>query len=47
MKTGKTECIGCTQPYLNCYQTCPNSPARSDDILLNTTISVSEKGGAE
>lgn len=47
MKTGNTECIGCTQPHLNCYNTCPNSPARSNDVLLNTIITVSEKGGKE
>ena len=44
MKIGNTECIGCNQPYLNCYNTCPNSPARSDDVLLNTIITLSKKG---
>ena len=34
MKTGGTKCFGCNQGYLNCYQTCPNSPARNNDILL-------------
>lgn len=46
MRTGNTECIGCNQPYLNCYQTCPRSPARGDRVLVNTVFSVSKKGGA-
>lgn len=29
METGCTKCFGCNQGYLNCYQTCPNSPARA------------------
>ena len=45
MKIGNTECNYCNQAYMNCYNTCPNSPARSNDILLNTIISVLEKGG--
>ena len=45
MKIGNTECSGCNKAYLNCYQTCPNSPARSDDVMLNTVFTVSEKGG--
>ena len=42
MKTGNTECAYCAQAYLNCYQTCPNSPARSDDITLNMASVIEE-----
>ena len=47
MKTGNTECAYCTQAYLNCYKTCPNSPARSDDVVLNSIFTIEEKGGEE
>lgn len=33
MKTTNTECKYCNQAYMNCYQTCPKSPARSDDVV--------------
>ena len=45
MKTGNTECKYCNQAYLNCYKTCPKSPARSDDVVLNAIFTVLEKGG--
>ena len=45
MKIGNTECKCCSQAYLNCYQTCPKSPARSDDVVLNTVFTVLVKGG--
>ena len=34
MQTGNTKCFGCNQGYLNCYQTCPNSPVRNNDVPL-------------
>lgn len=43
MRTGDTKCFGCNQGYLNCYQTCPNSPARNNDISL-TPIQTSNLG---
>ena len=47
MITGNTECTYCNQAHLNCYETCPNSPARKDNVLLNTIFTVLEKGGTE
>ena len=44
MRTGDTKCFGCNMAYLNCYQTCPNSPARNNAVahIINHVESITE-----
>lgn len=38
MRTGDTKCYGCNMEHMNCYETCPNSPAKRGNIstILST-----------
>lgn len=35
MKIGNSPCFNCSNPYLNCYETCPYSPKREQNTIKN------------